>query len=66
MRRFRLSMAAISAGVLLAMVTGPVMGWADEPPTPDPTLMDVLDSVLADNSAAGAPVPPPVAADPDA
>jgi hypothetical protein len=65
MRRFRLSMAAISAGVLVAMGAGQGMGWADEPPTPDPTLMDVLDSVLADNSAA-AFVPPPNAADPDA
>jgi hypothetical protein len=47
---------AMAAATLLASMSAPAAARADDPVTPDPTIMDVLDSVLADN---GGPAPVP-------
>ena len=59
-RRIGYALAGITAAVALTMTP---TASADDPPNPDPTIMDVLDSVLAD-SAPATPAPPPNATAP--
>jgi hypothetical protein len=54
MRRIGLTVAVAAVGMLVAAATAS----ADDVTTPDPNVMDVLDSVLG-NGAPGTPVPPP-------
>jgi len=57
LRRIGYPLAGIAAA---AALTGTPTALADDPPAPDPTIMDVLDSVLADSGPAPtSPAQPP-------
>ena len=69
MSRFRWNANAVkvtigmAAATLLASISAPAAARADDPVTPDPNILDVLDSVLAENGGSGAvpstPAPQP-------
>jgi hypothetical protein len=52
-----------TAAMLLATIPAPAAARADDPATPDPTVLDVLDSVLAQTGGPGTVQPP--SADPN-
>jgi hypothetical protein len=57
-----------AAAVLVPLTAAPAIAFADEPSTPDPTVMDVVDSLLADTPdpvVAPPPTAQPVPAAPD-
>jgi hypothetical protein len=61
LRRIGYGLAGIAATAAFAVTP---TASADDPPTPDPTIMDVLDSVLAGSAPAPTtPAPPPNASD---
>ena len=66
MSRFRWTVKAVkvmigmAAATLLASISAPAVARADDPVTPDPNILDVLDSVLAENGGPGAVPSTPV------
>ena len=65
MIRFRWTVKAekvtigIAAATLLASISAAAAARADDPVTPDPNVLDVLDSVLAENGGPGGVPSPP-------
>ena len=54
MSRSRRAATGIVAAIAVAALAAPATARADDPVTPDPTVLDVLDSVLGQNSAPSA------------
>jgi hypothetical protein len=44
----------LAAATLIVSISAPAAARADDPVTPDPNVLDVLDSVLAENGGPGA------------
>lgn len=49
----------VTASLTVALASAPAIARADYTPPPDPTVMDVLDSVLAENPQPLVTPPPP-------
>ena len=63
LRRIGYALAGITAAAALTVTP---TASADDPSNPDPTIMDVLDSVLAESTPAPTTPAPPVTANPGA
>jgi hypothetical protein len=49
----------VTAALTVALALAPAIARADNTPSPDPTVMDVVDSVLAENPQPVVTPPPP-------